>query len=263
MNKTISEKKAFLEEIIPLAADPSKKDEIQQKHYAFLLKNTNDGKLYKYRTFDSHGYALNSLINGTIHCSRPDTFNDPFDCRLGVTYVSLTDALMNYSQMDKVFTGVAEHLLGRKPIEKCGKEEQTIINNLLKNPEFSVLSSELKPHGGKPSFDKQAKFTKEITKELLRYFATSKIGRVPDGLMEHIDNLDVASIIASDHQPTIYDFMVSMGFDVKDEDEVGNVRDYIGSFYPAEQDKYFWQYSIKPCSVINPSMATYAIGTSP
>ena len=29
MNKTISEKKAFLEEIIPLVADPLKKDEMQ------------------------------------------------------------------------------------------------------------------------------------------------------------------------------------------------------------------------------------------
>ena len=65
MNKTISEKKAFLEEIIPLAADPSRKDEIQQKHYDFLLQDTNGGKMYKYRSFDSHGYALNSLIRST------------------------------------------------------------------------------------------------------------------------------------------------------------------------------------------------------
>ena len=237
MNKTISEKKAFLEEIIPLAADPSKKDEIQQKHYAFLLKDTNDGKLYKYRTFDSHGYALNSLINGTLHCSRPDTFNDPFDCRLGVTYVSLTDALMNYSQMDKTFTGVAECLLGRKPIEQCGEEEQAIIQNLLDKTVFSELAGQLKTDAAHASFDKQEKFIKEITKELLRHFTVSKIGRVPDGLMEHIDNLDVASTIALDHPPTILDFMKSMGLDVKDGDEISNVRDYIGSFYPAEPDK--------------------------
>ena len=235
MSLTSEEKKAFLEEIIPLVTDPSKKDEIQQKHYSFLLQNTNGGKLYKYRTFDSHRYALNSLINGTLHCSRPDTFNDPFDCRLGVTYASFANDLMNYTQMYKVFTGVVKHLLGRKPIEKCGKEEQTIINNFLNKPGNSALLSELKISAGNSLVAKQAKFIKEIAKELLRYFATSIIGRVPDGLMEHLENLDLASAITLDCQPAIGDFMASMGYEAKDRDEVGNFCDFIRLRFPNEQ----------------------------
>lgn len=135
MNKTISEKKAFLEEIIPLAADPSKKDEIQQKHYAFLLQNTNGGKLYKYRTFDSHGYALNSLINGTIHCSRPDTFNDPFDSKMGADLQSIIRAKWEkeLSLIESAFDKFSRVTIGELNLSDCSTNEQRIIIALSNN----------------------------------------------------------------------------------------------------------------------------------
>ena len=135
MNKTISEKKAFLEEIIPLAADPSKKDEIQQKHYAFLLKDTNGGKLYKYRTFDSHGYALNSLINGTIHCSRPDTFNDPFDSKMGADLQSIIRAKWEkeLSLIESAFDKFCRVTIGELNLSDCSTNEQRIIIALSNN----------------------------------------------------------------------------------------------------------------------------------
>ncbi len=135
MNKTISEKKAFLEEIIPLAADPSKKDEIQQKHYAFLLQNTNGGKLYKYRTFDSHGYALNSLINGTIHCSRPDTFNDPFDSKMGADLQSIIRAKWEkeLSLIESAFDKFCRVTIGELNLSDCSTNEQRIIIALSNN----------------------------------------------------------------------------------------------------------------------------------
>lgn len=135
MNKTISEKKTFLEEIIPLAADPSTKDEMQQKHYAFLLQNTNGGKLYKYRTFDSHGYALNSLINGTLHCSRPDTFNDPFDFNIGVNFQSIYKAKWG-TELDLIESAFEKFYLvttGAMSIDDCTSDERRIINTLSKN----------------------------------------------------------------------------------------------------------------------------------
>ena len=135
MNKTISEKKTFLEEIIPLAVDPSKKDEMQQKHYAFLLQNTNGGKLYKYRTFDSHGYALNSLINGTLHCSRPDTFNDPFDFNIGVNFQSIYKAKWG-TELDLIESAFEKFYLvttGAISIDDCSSDERRIINALSKN----------------------------------------------------------------------------------------------------------------------------------
>ncbi len=135
MNKTISEKKAFLEEIIPLAADPSKKDEIQQKHYAFLLKGTNGGRLYKYRTFDSHGYSLNSLINSTLHCSRPDTFNDPFDFKIGVTFQSIYKAKWGteLDLLESTFNKLCLVTTGKLRLSDCSTDEQRIIKALSKN----------------------------------------------------------------------------------------------------------------------------------
>ena len=135
MNKTISEKKTFLEEIIPLAADPSKKDEIQQKHYDFLLQHTNGGKMYKYRSFDSHGYALNSLINGTLHCSSPDTFNDPFDFKVGVTFQSIYRAKwgIELDLIESAFEKFYQVTVGELRLSDCTANEQRIIKALSNN----------------------------------------------------------------------------------------------------------------------------------
>ena len=135
MSLTSEEKNAFLEEIIPLAADPSKKDEIQQKHYAFLLKDTNGGKLYKYRTFDSHGYALNSLINSTLHCSRPDTFNDPFDSKMGADLQSIIRAKWEkeLSLIESAFDKFCRVTIGELNLSDCSTNEQRIIIALSNN----------------------------------------------------------------------------------------------------------------------------------
>lgn len=139
MSITSEEKKAFLEEIIPIATDPSKKDEIQKKHYAFLLKDTNGGKLYKYRTFDSHGYALNSLINGTLHCSRPDTFNDPFDSNMGADIQSLIRA--NWEKelclIESVFDKFCRVTTGELHLSDCSTDEQRIIKSLSDNEKIN------------------------------------------------------------------------------------------------------------------------------
>ena len=41
-----------------------------------------DGKLYKYYSFED-AYSLKNLYDKTIHFSKPEKFNDPFDCALG------------------------------------------------------------------------------------------------------------------------------------------------------------------------------------
>lgn len=135
MNKTISDNKTFLEEIITFAIDPSKKDEMQQKHYAFLLQNTNGGKLYKYRTFDSHGYALNSLINGTLHCSHPDAFNDPFDSNIGADVQSIIWAKMEteLNLIEAYFDKFCRVYVGKLRLSDCSPDEQRILKSLFDN----------------------------------------------------------------------------------------------------------------------------------
>lgn len=62
------------------------KDLIKEKISRF------NGKLYKYYAFsqDDENYSLNNLENGVFYFSKPDRFNDPFDCALGF---SIDDAL--------------------------------------------------------------------------------------------------------------------------------------------------------------------------
>ena len=54
-----------------------------------LLKDTNGGKLYKYRSFDKDGYSLKNLEEGTLHCSLVEAFNDPFDSKFGYSFEAL------------------------------------------------------------------------------------------------------------------------------------------------------------------------------
>lgn len=134
-NYSSEEKRRFLEEIIPLATDASRETEIQQKQYDFFLKGTNGGKLYKYRTFDNHGYALSNLINGTLHCSRPDSFNDPFDSNVGITFQSIFKAKWEneISLIEAVFDKFIGIAFGQQKIEECTADEQRIIKALSTN----------------------------------------------------------------------------------------------------------------------------------
>lgn len=45
---------------------------------------TSDKKFYKYYSLNS-AFTLTNLINETIYLSKPLSFNDPFDCNLGIT----------------------------------------------------------------------------------------------------------------------------------------------------------------------------------
>lgn len=83
------EKKKFIEDMIKMSYQKIEPLELQRQLHAFLLRDTNGGKLYKYRAFDEEGYSLKNLQYGTLHCSKADAFNDPFDCKIGVTFQSM------------------------------------------------------------------------------------------------------------------------------------------------------------------------------
>ena len=77
------EKKKVIKEMIKMSYQKIEPIELQRQLHAFLLRDTNGGKLYKYRSFDKDGYSLKNLQEGTLHCSKADAFNDPFDCYMG------------------------------------------------------------------------------------------------------------------------------------------------------------------------------------
>lgn len=86
------EKRRLIEQLIDVENKLISSEDIKRQFYDVLLRDTNGGKLYKYRTFDKKGYSLENLKEGTLHCSKPSAFNDPFDCKIGITLEGLYEA---------------------------------------------------------------------------------------------------------------------------------------------------------------------------
>ena len=127
------EKRKCIEDMIKMSYQKIEPIELQRQLHTFLLRDTNGGKLYKYRSFDKDGYSLKNLQDGTLHCSKADAFNDPFDCKIGVTFHSLYAA--KYDAEFDVVCGILEKYLGVLhndiQIEDCSVDEQRVINKLL------------------------------------------------------------------------------------------------------------------------------------
>lgn len=231
------EKKAFLDGIIPSISHSPVDPEIQQKLYTFLIRDTNSGNLYKYLSFDKEGHSLNSLTNGTLYCSKPTAFNDPFDCRLGITYTAFADAAMNYTHFSDLYKGVEDCIRGAKPYEQCNEDEQLIVRFLLSNPAFVALVNDLKRKKEKASFSEKERYIKELTKATYGYFLLKKIGRIPEGLMHYIDKADYSNYLSLDHPPTFFDHLQSLDFQLIDGDEITNVREFFRSQHLADDEK--------------------------
>lgn len=127
------EKKKVIEDMIKMSYHKIEPIELQRQLHAFLLRDTNGGKLYKYRSFDKDGYSLKNLQDGTLHCSKADAFNDPFDCKIGVTIQSMYDAKYEteFDEVGKVLEKYIGVLHNDIPIEDCSVDEQRVINKLL------------------------------------------------------------------------------------------------------------------------------------
>lgn len=62
-----------------------------------MLTNPN-GKLYKYRAFNK--YAIENLTNGTLFCASPSSFNDPFDCKFGISIQATVEEALDRERGD-------------------------------------------------------------------------------------------------------------------------------------------------------------------
>ena len=129
------EKKEILTNLIFNISLDDDAAEIQTKLYDLLLRDTREGKLYKYRTFDKKGYSLGNFEAGTLHCSKPSDFNDPFDCKIGVTFQSLYAA--KYGTEFDILCDILNRFIQvvHKEVEfiDCNEDEQRIITKLLEN----------------------------------------------------------------------------------------------------------------------------------
>ena len=144
-NMIISDdKRVFIENLILSSRKPENALKIQNQLYELLLQDTLNGKLYKYRSFDKDGYSLKNLSENTLHCANPSAFNDPFDCKIGVTFNSLYKAKYEneFDLMSVVFEKFIQVVFGELELSDCTEVEQRIILRLLKNERLMNFISE-------------------------------------------------------------------------------------------------------------------------
>lgn len=88
---TNKEKQKFLDFALSELTKDEDRSEVQKALRELLISDTDGGKLYKYRSFKS-GHLNDLLEEQTLYCSKPSSFNDPFDCKIGVDFHSLVEA---------------------------------------------------------------------------------------------------------------------------------------------------------------------------
>ena len=118
----------FLHNLIQTAPNADEGKTSQKELFRYLVNKTG-GKLYKYRFFDENGYSISNLENCTLYCAPPSAFNDPFDCKIGLDFRSLFEALYGLEQ-DKIEKMFADFLLvynKKGSLDSYPQEEQNVI----------------------------------------------------------------------------------------------------------------------------------------
>lgn len=135
---TSEEKRLFLEQWLATLGQEGQTPELARQIHQLLMRDTIDGKLYKYRSFDKKGYAIKSLKTGRLHCSSPVQFNDPFDCKIGITFSSLAQAIAGpvFAVMEDILVILLDIIEGKKSLEECTSDEQRILKRLLSNSDL-------------------------------------------------------------------------------------------------------------------------------
>lgn len=137
---TNEEKKELLEKYLPITYETQDDTEFQVKLRELLMTETQNGKLYKYRAFDRKGWSLENFKNRTIHCSSPNSFNDPFECTLGVDYNSIFGDMFegDFDVIGNLLISAVSVINKEKELVDFDDDEKTIIKALIES-EFSYF----------------------------------------------------------------------------------------------------------------------------
>lgn len=119
----------------------NKNDSNAQEYLNGFLGEVTNRKLYKYRSFDTEGHSLGDLRNGTLYCSPPSAFNDPFECKLGLDVQTMMAAKSGI-EIDNIGT-IFEHFIyvysGKSRITDYAVPEQSIIRKWLNSEALDLI----------------------------------------------------------------------------------------------------------------------------
>ncbi len=118
----------YLNKIIKAALDDPTGATIKKKPIDFLKETTGKTVLYKYCSVsDSCGeikpYVITAIENQTLSCSDPSIFNDPFDCKLGITFRQLYEYKFKkeLESISTIISDINDAIDRKKPVKSlCG-----------------------------------------------------------------------------------------------------------------------------------------------
>lgn len=222
------EKRKCVENVIELSAKEETKSIALKNLYQVLLKDTLNGKLYKYRSFDDKGYALANLNDGTLHCSKPSEFNDPFDCKIGITFSSIFKAKYEseFDVMMDIYNKFLSVIRNEADINTYSDDVRRLVIKLKNN---DIIMNFIKTNYGKnlseQEMEKVLKDNANVIIELLQvlmeddYFKDTLgvCSKMIPQLVERISSTGM--LVLSDENATYEDFAKANGV-FEDADEI-------------------------------------------
>ena len=126
-----SKKKKYILKLLQNSFDKSKTQELNSELITLLQQDTKESKLYKYRAFDEDGFALDNLKTQTLHCSRRSSFNDPFDCRVGLDVESFASAFIDIDteRIARLFKVFFDFIVHRMPMDHLTPTDLLVVKS--------------------------------------------------------------------------------------------------------------------------------------
>lgn len=151
------EKEAFLREMFLSLQNQEDQTILSKKLRDLLMTDTVSGKLYKFRSFDSKGHSIQILQDGTLYCSKASAFNDPFDCRVGIDYQSMTSDLceVELRGVEDLLEKFMQILVGEARLEDFNIDDQGVLSQWVENTKMHEMIAYLQAHPNMTEDDKR------------------------------------------------------------------------------------------------------------
>lgn len=122
-------KSEFVESIFDRIPNNANNDLAEKVIIGFLLDTVQSGKLYKYRSVNER--SLSNLKEGTLFCATPSSFNDPFDCQIGLDIKSYFSDLFNeeLTPVESYLEKFKQVCRGEIPMIACSEHEQSVFRS--------------------------------------------------------------------------------------------------------------------------------------
>ena len=182
-----------------------------------LLKDSNDGKLYKYRCFcENH---INSLREGTLYLSFPEAFNDPFDCLFGTSLLNFSTAFYNQEVqlLEDVLEGFFKVAIGEVQLESLSENVREKVLRLLQEDRFISVAQNVNNWSkfieNKGDIRELSRVTAEIITEVLSDESFALIrDNASAGIRTSLDLLNESSnVLSLDENMSPSEFVARVG----------------------------------------------------